>query len=171
MPGQAHDSAWRRGYGIPFTTYYGPILRSYFKPHRCLTCIDHYGELAEVCFGDIHIAPYDKDEVGISSWITRSEYWEQLFMDAAKEGYIHMDNVEPFVLNKSQAAMLFPKKRRALVVTYIDRLMGRRYPQYDKSFEKPKLKDYISELVCLVQQFVGRRKYLWFLIDIINNGK
>lgn len=159
------------GEEIPFTSYYGPMLRSFFKPHRCLTCIDHYGELADVCFGDIHIAPYDKDEVGISSWITRSEYWETQFENAAKEGYIKMDDVSAQVLNDSQAAMLYPKKRRAQAVVNMDKLMGRKTPVYDKPFEMPRIKDYISEIVCLAQQFVGRRKYLWFLIDFINKGK
>lgn len=156
---------------IPFTSYYGPLLRSFFKPHRCLMCIDHYGELADVCFGDIHIEPYSQDEVGISSWITRTAYWEEQFQQAAKEGYIHMDNVPAKVLNDSQAVMLYPKKRRAQAVVNIDRLLGRKSPHYDKAFEKPRLKDYISEMVCLAQQFVGKRKYLWFLIDLINKGK
>lgn len=156
---------------ISFTSYYGPILRSFFKPHRCLTCIDHYGELADVCFGDIHIAPYDKDEIGISSWITRTEYWEQLFVDAAKEGYIYMDNVAADILNDSQATMLYPKKRRAQAVVNIDKLFGGKAPLYDKPFEKPTFKDYVSEVVCMAQQFVGRRKYLWFLINYINKGK
>lgn len=159
------------GEEIPFTSYYGPMLRSFFKPHRCLTCIDHYGELADVCFGDIHIAPYDKDEVGISSWITRREYWETQFENAAKEGYIKMDDVSAQVLNDSQAAMLYPKKRRAQAVVNMDKLMGRKAPVYDRPFEKPRIKDYISEIVCLAQQFVGRRKCLWFLIDLINKGK
>jgi coenzyme F420 hydrogenase subunit beta len=156
---------------IPYTSYYGPLLRSFFKPHRCLMCIDHYGELADVCFGDIHIEPYNQDEVGISSWITRTAYWEEQFQQAAKEGYIHMDDVPAKVLNDSQSTMLYPKKRRAQAVANIDRLLGRKSPVYDKAFEKPRLKDYISEVVCLAQQFVGKRKYLWFLIDLINKGK
>lgn len=163
-----HDGG---GEEIPFTSYYGPLLRSFFKPHRCLTCIDHYGELADVCFGDIHIAPYDKDEVGISSWITRSEYWETQFENAAKEGYVKMDDVSSDVLNQSQAAMLYPKKRRAQAVVNMDILLGRKCPVYDKPFEKPRLKDYISELICFMQQFVGRRMSLWFLIEMINKGK
>lgn len=82
-----------------------------------------------------------------------------------------MDDVSAQVLNDSQAAMLYPKKRRAQVVVNMDKLMGRKTPVYDKPFEKPRIKDYISEIVCLAQQFVGRRKYLWFLIDFINKGK
>lgn len=156
---------------IPYTSYYGPLLRSFFKPHRCLTCIDHYGELADVCFGDIHIAPYDKDNVGISSWITRTVYWEEQFRNAAKDGYIQMDDVSAKVLNDSQAAMLYPKKRRAQAVVDMNRLWGHKAPIYDKPFEKPRWKDYVSEITCLAQQFVGRRKSLWFLIDLINKGE
>lgn len=156
---------------IPFSHYYGPMLRSFFKPHRCLTCIDHYGELADVCFGDIHITPYDKDTIGISSWITRSEYWENLFADAAKEGYIRMDDVDAKTLNDSQAAMLYPKRRRAAAVMAMDKIMGRQPPRYDKTLEQPTFKDYIAEIICHAQRFVGKRKYLWWIIELINKGK
>ena len=156
---------------IPFIHYYGPMLRSFFKPHRCLTCIDHYGELADVCFGDIHIAPYDQDKIGISSWITRTEYWETLFANAAKEGYIRMDVVDAKTLNRSQATMLYPKKRRAKSVMTMDRVLGRVVPHYDKHLDNPSVKDYISEIFCQAQRFIGKRKYLWWIIEIINKGK
>ena len=156
---------------VPYTTFYGPMLRSFFKPHRCLTCIDHYGELADVCFGDIHIAPYDQDKVGISSWITRSEYWENLFIQAAKEGYIHMSDVSAETLNRSQKTMLFPKKRRANAVMIMDRLIGRKTPIYDKQLDKPCLKDFVSELLCHCQRFVGKHRKFWFIIELLNKGK
>lgn len=156
---------------IPFTQYYGPLLRSFFKPHRCLTCIDHYGELADICFGDIHIKPYDEDKVGISSWITRTDFWEEQFRNAAKEGYIKMDDVDAETLNKSQAAMLYPKKRRAKAVMTLDKMIGRAVPQYDRPLDKPGVKDYVSEIVCHCQRFVGRHKGMWWLIEILNKGK
>ena len=153
---------------IPFSQYYGPMLRSFFKPHRCLMCIDHYGELADVSFGDIHIKPYSDDNVGISSWITRSNYWEQLFVKSATEGYIKMDDVDADILNRSQKTMLYPKKRWAKAVMSMDRLMGRDNPQYDKILDKPKLRDYITELLCFCQQFVGHHKSLWFVVSLLN---
>lgn len=156
---------------VPYTTFYGPMLRSFFKPHRCLTCIDHYGELADVCFGDIHIKPYDEDKVGISSWVTRTDFWEEQFQNAAKDGYIKMDDVDAETLNKSQAAMLYPKKRRAKAVMTMDKMIGRAVPQYDRPLDKPGIKDYISEIVCHCQRFVGRHKGLWWLIEILNKGK
>lgn len=156
---------------IPYSKYYGPMLRSFFKPHRCLICIDHYGELADVCFGDIHIKPYSDDHIGISSWITRTEYWEQLFHQAATDGYIKMDDVDANTLNQSQKAMLFPKMRRAQAVMNMDRLFGRDNPKYDIVLEKPGLKDYIAEIICMCQQIIGRRKSLWFIINYLNRKK
>ena len=156
---------------VPFSNYYGNLLRSFFKPHRCLTCIDHYGELADVSFGDIHIMPYSKDNIGISSWITRSEYWEQHFMNASLEGYIKMDSLDSETLNSSQSTMLYAKKRKAKAIINMDRLIGRATPQYDKPLEQPGFKDYYSEMICMCQQFVGRRKTLWFLIDLLNKNK
>lgn len=134
-------------------------------------CIDHYGELADVCFGDIHIKPYSDDNIGISSWITRTEYWEKLFHQSATEGYIKMDDVDANILNQSQKEMLFPKKRRAQAVMNMDRLFGRDNPKYDKVLEKPRLKDYIAEITCMCQQFIGRRKSLWFIINYLNRKK
>lgn len=156
---------------VPYSHYYGPMLRSFFKPHRCLTCIDHYGELADVCFGDIHIKPYSEDHVGVSSWITRNAFWEQLIIKASEEGYIKMDDVNAETLNLSQAAMLYPKKRRARAVMNIDRLFGRKVAVYDKPMDQPKLKDYFNEIICLFQQFIGKRKSLWFIIEFINRNK
>ena len=156
---------------IPFTSYYGPILRSYFKPLRCLTCIDHYGELADVSFGDIHLPPYDQDKIGISSWITRTSKWEHLFHEAVRDGYIHMDSIEPDTLNNSQKTMLYPKKRKARAMMDVNTLLGRANPSYDKQLEPPTFMDYISVFVSLCQMFVGRHRNLWWIIDLINKGK
>lgn len=156
---------------IPFTSYYGPILRSYFKPLRCLTCIDHYGELADVSFGDIHLPPYDQDKIGISSWITRTSKWEHLFHEAVRDGYIHMDSIEPDTLNNSQKTMLYPKKRKARAMMDVNTLLCRANPSYDKQLEPPTFMDYISVFVSLCQMFVGRHRNLWWIIDLINKGK
>lgn len=156
------DAAGKEG-GIPFIHYYG-ALRSFFKPRRCLTCIDHYGELADVCFGDIHIKPYSEDEIGISSWIVRNPYFEDLFRQAEADGYIKMDDVDTKTLNESQRAMLYPKQRRAHAIMNMDRMIGRKAAQYDIQLERPHLKDYVSEIVCQCQRFVGRHKVLWGII-------
>ena len=149
---------------IPYTDYNGS-LRSFFKPMRCLSCIDHYGELADVCFGDIHINPYWNDVVGISSCIVRNHIFDVFLKQAVTEGYIKIDTLESQVLNESQKTMLYPKQRRANAVMHICEWIGKPVAVYDRKLEKPLLKDYFSELFCLFQRFIGKRKYLWFIID------
>ena len=61
-------------YKEKYQSYYHP-LRSFFIPRRCLFCIDHYGELGDVCFGDIHIEPYIEDKIGVNSLIVRKKKW------------------------------------------------------------------------------------------------
>ena len=161
------DKGTRDMCSIPFTQYY-PQLRSYFKPHRCLTCIDHYGETADICFGDIHIKPYSDDHIGISSWIVRSNYWNNLVKQAASENCIKMEPLAPDILNRSQAGMLLPKKRRAKAVMNMDAMIGRAAPCYDKILDTPKLSDYVKMLVCHLQRFIGRRPNLWFVINPLN---
>ena len=156
---------------IPFTKYYGPILRSFFKPHRCLTCIDHYGELSDVSFGDIHTPPYSEDKTGISSWIVRNPFWNEMFLKAREEGVLVFNEIETDILNKSQSAMLYPKQRLANAIMQIDRLFGYRTPVYDVSLEKTHFKDYLNALNYHFQRFLGRHKSLWGLIDFININK
>ena len=150
---------------IPYAKYYG-ALRSFFKPHRCLTCIDHYGQLADVSFGDIHIKPYSDDTIGLSSWIIRNPWFESLFNDAEKDGYIKMEEVDARILNESQKAMLYPKERRASAVTNIDKLLGRHVVSYGRRLSSPRLKDYLAEVVCHCQRFIGRHRRLWWIIDL-----
>lgn len=153
---------------VPYINYYGK-LRSFFKPHRCLTCIDHYGALADVCFGDIYIQPYTKDKIGINSWITRNNYFDELFKQAAKEKYIVIDNLDAKTLNESQKAMLYPKQRRAQALINIDRLLGRKTVRYDIKLEKPQFKDYISEILCQIQRYIGKHPSLWGIINYFYN--
>jgi len=53
----------------------------------------------------------------------------------------------------------------------MDKLIGRQTPIYDKQVENPALKDYISEIICHAQRFIGSHKSLWWIIEAINKGK
>ncbi|MCC8174691.1 MAG: Coenzyme F420 hydrogenase/dehydrogenase, beta subunit C-terminal domain [Odoribacter sp.] len=153
---------------IPYSKYYR-LLRSFFKPQRCLMCIDHYGKLADVSFGDIHIKPYSEDHIGISSCITKSKEFDQLLLNAQKEGYLHLDPVKPSVLNASQAQMLYPRSRKVKAKMKIHSLLGKKTPKFDCKYDNPKIKDYVSVILTDIQRFIGRHKNFWFLIDLSNN--
>ena len=148
---------------IPFINYYG-ALRSFFKPRRCLTCVDHYGELADVNFGDIHINPYIEDKVGVSSVVVRNPLYHKLIVQAMQEGVLHLEHVDHQVVNESQKEMLYPKQRKARALMTIDRVLHRKVAVYDKELEKPRVKDFLSEILCNIQRFIGRHPSLWFVI-------
>lgn len=157
---------------IPFIQYYSR-LRSFFKPRRCLSCIDHYGELADVSFGDIHIKPYSDDKIGINSCIVRNPFFNEVFRKAVSEGIIHLEPLDAHILNESQKDMLYPKKQRVKALMTLDRLLGRKIVKYDISWQNihPQIKDYISVILTEIQRFIGKHRSLWFIVDFLYSRK
>ena len=153
-------------YKEKYQSYYHP-LRSFFIPRRCLFCIDHYGELADVSFGDIHIEPYIEDKVGINSLVVRKKKWLDLLMEAKAEGYITLDEITVETLNRSQT-MAYKKKTRNGQFINLNKILGRVVPQYDVDYlKKPTIKTTIDYAQNRCQQFLGRHKSLWWLISIL----
>ena len=148
---------------VPYINYYG-ALRSFFKPKRCLTCVDHYGMLADINFGDIYIDPYKNDHVGINSIVVRSPYFDKLLHQAEKDGYIYLNSLDAGLLNESQKTMLYPKKRKARAMMFLNKLRGKENPIYDIALPTASVKDYVSEIVCEIQRFIGRHQLLWGVI-------
>lgn len=152
-----------RVYKDRYQNYYHP-LRTFFVPQRCHFCIDHYAELADVSFGDIHIAPYKDDKIGISSWVVRNEKFSALFEDAKADGVITMDDLDVETLKASQK-VAFHKKQRSATYFKLHKLLGRKVPQYDVVLHDPHpLKSVVAYLNQMAQGFIGRRKYLWWII-------
>ena len=153
-------------YKEKYQSYYHP-LRSFFIPRRCLFCIDHYGELADVSFGDIHIEPYIEDKVGVNSLVVRKNKWLDLLKEAKAEGYITLDEITVETLNRSQT-MAYKKKTRNGQFINLNKSMGRVVPQYDVDYlKKPTIKTIIDYAQNRCQQFLGRHKSLWWLISML----
>ena len=153
-------------YKEKYQSYYHP-LRSFFIPRRCLFCIDHYGELADVSFGDIHIEPYIEDKIGVNSLVVRKKKWLDLLMGAKAEGYITLDEITVETLNRSQT-MAYKKKTRNGQFINLNKSMGRVVPQYDVDYlKKPTIKTIIDYAQNRCQQFLGRHKFLWWLISML----
>lgn len=153
-------------YKEKYQSYYHP-LRSFFIPRRCLFCIDHYGELGDVCFGDIHIEPYIEDKIGVNSLIVRKKKWLDLLMAAREEGYITLDEINVETLNRSQK-MAYKKKGRNGEFINLNKRIGRVVPQYDVDYlRQPTFRTAVDYAQNRVQQFVGRHKSLWWIISIL----
>ncbi len=142
-------------------------LKSFFVPRRCLLCVDHYGELADLSFGDINIPPYNEDKIGINSLIVRNDFWLTLLKKANSTNAIMLEEVELEEINRSQPSAKMKKERNIAFVQFLRRL-GIRVPEYDL----PILKHYSFKTIVLyiidrIQQFMGQNKCFWPFIVII----
>lgn len=149
-----------------YQSYYHP-LRSFFIPRRCLFCIDHYGELGDVCFGDIHIEPYIQDKVGVNSLLVRTLYWKELLEQCKADGTITLDEISVETLNASQKMAYKKKGRNGAFVNLMKRL-GRAYPEYDADYlRQPTGRDVLDYVQNRGQQFLGRHKWLWGVVNLL----
>lgn len=152
-----------------FQDYYQP-LRSFFVPRRCTMCIDHYGELGDVSFGDIHIDPYIDDTIGVNSLVVRNRKFLNWLYDAKQDGIISLDEITVELLNKSQVMARVKKYRNSAFVRF-NHAMGKVVPRYDVL---PKggniVKLFVSYIHTNIQQIIGKHKSLWFLIEILKGN-
>lgn len=158
-------------YKEEFQNYYHP-LRSFFIPNRCQFCIDHYSELADLSFGDIHYGKYKEDKIGVNSLVVRNMNFDELLRGAASSGYLHLDDLSEEELVKCQASA--PKKKgRVGGVLKFAKAIGLKTPEYDVGLTKfVYWKSIAYYLFAKSQMFVGRRRYLWWIIPLfMKKGK
>lgn len=152
-----------RSYKEHYQSYYHP-LRSFFIPRRCLFCIDHYAELSDISFGDIHIKPYSDDKIGVNSIIVKNKTWLSLLEECQKAGAIYLDEV-PFKTISDSQKMSFKKKGRNGAFINIGKKLGWVVPQYDVDYlRQPTMHDWLDYVQNRGQQFLDRHKALWPLI-------
>lgn len=149
-----------------YQSYYHP-LRSFFIPRRCLFCIDHYGELGDICFGDLHIEPYIRDKIGVNSLVVRKRMWLDYLSEAQNEGYITLTEI-PFETVSASQKMSFKKKGRNGTFIHIGEKMGWIVPKYDVDYlRRPTIHDWLDYAQNRMQQFLGNHKSLWWLVSLL----
>lgn len=114
--------------------YYMP-LRSFHKPERCVSCIDHYAMLADISFGDIHIPPYLDDKIGSNSILVRSKKILNILNQAYLDDYIYLDEITDDEIVRSQRILPY---RRSIFWghRFIEKILFRPVVQYDKYPQK-----------------------------------
>ena len=150
---------------------YSHPLRTIFYPQRCFLCIDHFGELSDISFGDIHVKPYSDDKVGINSLIVRNHKWLTLIKQAAADGVITLNELNPDLLLKSQPIARL-KKTRNLGFCFLRKRIGKKSPDYNNK------ESYIINCSLLVKycfysslMYIGRHQSLWWTIQFIKSKK
>lgn len=153
------------GKKIPYQLYYHP-LRSFFIPNRCLFCIDHFAELADISFGDIHVGEFKKDTIGLNSVVVRNTQFDNLLQQASNDGYITLEKLSKEDLIGCQKSINLKKGRVGGVMVFC-KLLGVRLPQYDVEVNAYSfVKSALYYIFAKSQMFVGNRQRLWPLISL-----
>jgi coenzyme F420 hydrogenase subunit beta len=152
-------------YYQPYREYNHP-LKSIFVPRRCLLCVDHYGEMADLSFGDINIPPYNEDKVGINSLIVRSSVWLDLLEKAMEANAIELNEVDINDINRSQPSAKMKKGRNVGFIRLL-KGMGKRVPEYGIVKAHVSLKYIVQFALNRIQQFIGSHKCLWPAVRFI----
>jgi coenzyme F420 hydrogenase subunit beta len=146
-----------------YQKYYHP-LRSFFIPKRCLFCIDHFAEMGDISFGDIHIQPYIQDKIGVNSLVVRSCEWLDLLRECARQGVVTLDEISVDTLNDSQKMAKKKKGRNARFIA-LNKRFGGKTPEYDSLNDaKFGLHDVLDWAQNRAQQFLGSHKSLWGIV-------
>lgn len=152
---------------VHFHDYYRKI-RAFFNNRRCLLCFDQTAEYSDISFGDIHIPKYLIDDKGVNSLIVRNAYFDQLLRQAEEHGFVSLDTVSKDDVIESQSRMIYMKKQRIYAAFFIRKLFFKKVPDYGENFKgRVRLKDVLSVFCGLLQTCIGKRRYCWPFIEII----
>lgn len=151
---------------VPYLEYWHS-MRGFFMPYRCTLCIDHFGELADISFGDIQTGNYTEDKIGVNSIVARSKLLDDLLQQAQKDGYITLDKISADLIKESQVYAKIHKKGPGIKAAFIFRkLIGKKLPEYDTSANaKITFKYILRHFAHSFQRLIGSHQRLWFLIN------
>lgn len=143
---------------------------NFFVNKRCSLCIDHFGELADISFGDIHCEPYLPDTVGISSIITRNKAWDNLIKECSCQNEIFLQNVPVEDVIKSQPYSKIRKKGEGVKCAMMLRTFFKKAnPIYDYEYDGViSLKTYIFEIINSIMRSIGSHRSLWYIVRLFD---
>ena len=143
---------------------------SFFINNRCALCVDHFGELADVSFGDIHIKPYSQDTIGVNSVISRNVLWDSMLKSCAGCGDLFVKTVSVEDVIKSQPYSKIRKKGAGVKCLMLIRgLIGKENPVYDlNNNSNISVKTYIIEILNAIMRRAGGHRIFWPIIRLFD---
>jgi coenzyme F420 hydrogenase subunit beta len=149
---------------IPYTTYWGRMLKQYFVPRRCTLCSDQSCELADISLGDIWLPEFREDKIGTSVVISRSESGEAILQSAALKKRIELNNIDKVKIIESQKSSLNFKKNQLKAHFFFHKVFGKSVPNYNQALLKPKLVAYLQAILLYLQIDISSKRRLWNLL-------
>jgi coenzyme F420 hydrogenase subunit beta len=109
----------------------------FFNLDRCTTCNDVVGENADLCFGDPLLPEMFHNKIGLSVVIAKTEKAVSIIEDAQKRKYIDIISELPVDrLILSQIGQFKKKKLGIQAVYFMEKLRGRKIPQFNGKLPK-----------------------------------
>lgn len=115
---------------VPYEQAYSK-LHSYFKPERCLSCIDHFAYLSDISIGDIDCEPYCNDKIGSNSVIIRSVIAKDIFEEAIKNNVIQAKIIPITEIVRSQRVLNY-RNQTYKANRLLSKLLFKKNVEYDK---------------------------------------
>jgi coenzyme F420 hydrogenase subunit beta len=139
------------------------LLKLFYTPSRCNTCIDFGAEHADIAVGDPWLKGRDGKLMFTDNRTTvlvRTDVGEQLFRRAIDDGYIAVEPLplKTFMVNFENAA----RYKRSIVPKYIllRKMVGLPVPKYHRDLPLGKMKDFLPVIARIT--ILGMSKFRWF---------
>ena len=159
-PGGVHVK-YKNGeeFNIPLHKYWPPFFAPYFfTPYRCLTCYDLTSEIADISLGDAWLKEIkEKDNIGTSIIIARSEFGEKILTNIAQSKEIFLKEIPYYKVIEAQRGILKRKKIGVGSRLGLFKFLFKPVPKYDQTF-KTSFKSYIGAVLTLVNAMISRTK-------------
>ena len=147
-------------------------MKAFFSIPRCALCPDFFGELGDVCFGDLNVGKETDDKIGINSVITRNKKWDDLLNLCVEEGKLFFEEVDEETLLRANNYCYKKKGSGMYAARNIRKWTGKKNPAFDNlEVIKPSVKSYVGYLAAMVQRFIGRHELLWPVIKKLDKNK
>jgi len=145
---------------------YWSSVGNFFYPVRCTGCCDHTAELADISCGDAWIPEIqNKDDVGTSIIISRTESSEKLIEDAKKKNKITLEPIDSSRVIESQKQAINFKKRGLKSRMVILKIFGNKTPYYETyGLSNPTLAFFLSGISTYTKIYLSSKRELWNLL-------
>ena len=117
---------------LPYPNY--AKMTGIMKDHRCRTCIDATGELADISCGDAWLEKYTKQNLGWSIVMTRSMKGEKILKDMINKQLMVVERISKEDVIESQKGNITSKKVRQHSRRLIYKIFRIPIPEWEGGF-------------------------------------
>ena len=135
-----------------------------YRPYRCFLCPDGTSEFADISCGDPWYRDIGKNDPGYSLVLIRTERGREIIRGAIETGYVHLEQADHLILEKSQKNLL--SKRKAVWGRLIGfRILGLPSPRFEgfslfSSWLDLTLKEKLRSFLGTIKRIFQRKYYL-----------